>query len=366
MPELTFLFKSGRKERLESDNEFPTEFFYGYPQLISRGIQCAIYDERDLGLLGRGFLFRAVTSVGWRLSGLPLAVIFRLLFSGWRKKFTQEDILVATTTTFGLALAAIKAMGLVRAQIVFLAMGICDEKTKGRHRWVYQQVLRHVTLAVLSKGDQAFLQDFFGDDIRVAYLQFGVDQQFWVPDIKGGQRLDKKDQYVLSIGNDLHRDYATLIQAWGENFPKLKIVTSLPVANESANVEIIQGDWRSQLLTDSEIRKLVQESLFIVLPIRQTYQPSGQSACLQAMACGKTVIISDIKGLWDHSRMVSGESCLLVPPGSADALRMCIEKLLDSPDRLRKIGNTARQVIIDHFNVDNMAESLLQSVNAKS
>ncbi|MCK5244987.1 MAG: hypothetical protein KAJ90_06930, partial [Desulfobacterales bacterium] len=310
MPELTFLFKSGRKERLESDNEFPTEFFYGYPQLISRGIQCAIYDERDLGLLGRGFLFRAVTSVGWRLSGLPLAVIFRLLFSGWRKKFTHEDILVATTTTFGLALAAIKAMGLVRAQIVFLAMGICDEKTKGRHRWFYQRVLRHVTVATLSKGDQAFLQDFFGDDIRVAYLQFGVDQQFWVPDIKGGQRLDKKDQYVLSIGNDLHRDYATLIKAWKPHFPELRIITKLPVPPSPENVKIIHGDWRSQVLSDSEIRTMFRKALFVVLPIRQTYQPSGQSACLQAMSCGKTVIISDIKGLWDRAGMVSGESCL--------------------------------------------------------
>jgi glycosyltransferase involved in cell wall biosynthesis len=362
MAKLTFLFKSGRKERLESKNEFPTEFFYGYVQLVSKGITCAIIDERDLGLINISFINRTFANVGWRLFGLPLAAIFRLILLGRRRRIEPSNAIIATTTTFGLSLATLMALGLIRSRIVFIAMGLLKEEVPRFHIWVYRRLLRHVVVATLSRADQAFLQKLLGPDVRVSYLQFGVDHRFWAPETDSIASVEDRnnDPFILSIGNDSHRDYSTLIAAWQLSFPKLKIVTQLPVPLGPDNVEIVRGDWRAQILSDGEVRALFRRAKFIVLPIRQTFQPSGQSACLQAMACGKTVIMSDIYGLWDRELMVSNESCVLVPPESSLALRECIKGLLDSPEVLKRIGSQARRVVERYLNVDNMAKNLLR------
>ena len=63
-----------------------------------------------------------------------------------------------------------------------------------------------------------------GKDHRVGYLTFGVDAGFWTP---GDGREGGNEPYVLSIGNDTHRDYATLIAAWNTDFPKLQRMSRL-------------------------------------------------------------------------------------------------------------------------------------------
>ena len=163
----------------------------------------------------------------------------------------------------------------------------------------------------------------------------------------------------MSIGNDRHRDYATLVRAWRPDFPELRIVTRLPVAAHlPANVKVMVGDWRTQRLSDSTLRDLVRGSRFVVVPVRDTLQPSGQSACLQAMACGKAVVLSDIAGLWDRGLMRDGENCILVPPGDAEGLGRTVQELIDNPVRAQAIGRAARRTVEEHLNVDAMAQAI--------
>jgi hypothetical protein len=102
-----------------------------------------------------------------------------------------------------------------------------------------------------------------------------------------------------------------------------------------ANVEIIAGDWRTQLLSDGAVRDMVRGSRFVVVPSHDTMQPAGQSACLQAMACAKAVVLSDIAGLWDRELMRDRESCILVKPGDVAALI----RALDRPIRFYNAGS---------------------------
>ena len=218
--------------------------------------------------------------------------------------------------------------------------------------WWYRWILRGTRILSISRGEQEFLSHALGASVPVDYLPFGVDERFWQP---GGQG---DDGYVLSIGNDPSRDYGTLVAAWQPEDPPLRIVTSLPVPGAPANVEIIRGDWRTQILSDEEIRHLYQRARFVVLPIRETLQPSGQSACLQAMACGKAVVFSDIQGLWDRQLMVHGDTLLLTRPGDPTDLRRAIDSLLASPVLVKRLGQNARRVVGEHLNVTMMAAQL--------
>ena len=357
---VTFLFKSGRVDRLNSLRG-PTEFFYGGLQLRNRGWNVAIREDSDLGMAPPLPLSGRLANIAAPLvGGLPLGMTMGLLRGKTRNRLCSYGTLVATTNGMGLALALGKSLGLTRASVLLLAMGLLPSKPNALQRRLYPAILQHIHLVTISRGEQLSMQRRLpGQPIH--YIPFGVDQHYWTP-----QNKAQEGNYVLAIGNDPHRDWPTLIVGWGLDLPPLKIVTSLPVPNAPANVEIIRGDWRTQVLTDETVRELYRGAQFVVIPIRQTIQPSGQSACLQAMACGKAVVLSDIEGLWDRDLMVDGESVVLTPPGDPRALAEKVRMLASDPALASQIGHRARRVVEEHLNVDNMADALaalLEQIN---
>lgn len=354
MPKTLFLFKSGRKSRLAGNQKHPTELFYGYVQLERAGGPVDIIEENDLGLTEKfGTLWRLASVLSHLLIGVHLWAVWRLGRPEIIKKLNAFDTLVATTTTYGMAISLLKRLGLVRSRVIFVAMGIGDLTRLPWRRWACGQLFRDVEVMVISKGEARHLRGRLRGKVTVGYMPFGVDDGFWTPATESNGA-----GYVLSIGNDLHRDYATLIKAWKLEFPPLKVVTRLPMPAHGPNVEVIAGDWRRQILSDEEIRHLIRGALFVVLPLSRTVQPSGQSVCLQAMACGKAVVISEVEGLWDRDSMVDGKSCVLVPPGSSDALRAAVEQLLADPEKARAIGAQARRVVEQRLNVSTMATEM--------
>ena len=223
-----------------------------------------------------------------------------------------------------------------------------------------RRLLRRVALAPISRAETDYLGNQLEPSQDIEYLPFGVDLTFWTP---AGEDESRGD-YVLSIGNDWNRDYALLASAWKPEYPPLKVVTRLPVPTSPGPVEVIAGDWKQKLLSDEEVRILFRGARFIVLPLRQTIQPSGQSACLQAMACGKPVVLSNIAGLWDRRALVDGETCLLTPPGSVEGLQKAVEEFLGDSQRVAKIGRRARQTVENHFSLNVMVDALNSRLKA--
>ncbi|MDP3512779.1 MAG: glycosyltransferase family 4 protein [Sulfuritalea sp.] len=357
---ILFLFKNGRAARLASAGVHPTEFFYGYRELCALGWPVSMLDEEDLGIRSPLPLpGRLLAVLGRALGGLPIAALSSLARPENLQRLNQAAAIIATTNSFGVGAAILKRLGYLKPVLFFLPMGLARNPLSPWLAPFYRWALNGTRILSISRGEQVSLSRALGAGVPVDYLPFGVDERFWQP----GEADD--DGYVLSIGNDESRDYATLVAAWRPEYPRLRIVTRLPVPTTAANIEIIRGDWRSQILSDEEILRLYQRARFVVLAIRETLQPSGQSACLQAMACGKAVIFSDIQGLWDRQLMVDGESLLLTRPGDPIDLRRAIEKLLASPASAAKLGQNARQVIDEHLNVRLMARQLASYLESR-
>lgn len=83
-------------------------------------------------------------------------------------------------------------------------------------------------------------------------------------------------------------------------------------------------------------------------------EPFGQVA-VEAMACGKPVIASNVGGLSDI--VVDGESGCLVPPGDPVALRKAIDDLLADEPRRRALGAAAR-IRASQFFASTVAEQV--------
>lgn len=333
-----FLFSSGRRRRLDEGG--PSEFLYGLAELAHAGKPVAMFEEDDLGF-GRRWP-RIPEAASARIAaaiGVSPRLVARLrkAIAGPLARF---DVLVATTQSIGMAVAALRSMGLHKKRLVLMTMGLLPPEAPAWKGALFRRLLNDVDLAVLSKPEAELLRSWSRASFSVHDFTFGVDLDFWSPGT--GDVTDE----VLSIGNDPARDFTTLIDAWRPDFPTLKVITSRPVASHKANVVIERGDWRKSAITDEEIRERFRRARLVVTPVIDTIQPSGQSATLQAMACGRPVIMSLNRGLWDPEFM-NDTVCRLVPPGDAHALSQAVRHMLDDRAGSETIGRAARRAIVD-------------------
>jgi glycosyltransferase involved in cell wall biosynthesis len=96
-----------------------------------------------------------------------------------------------------------------------------------------------------------------------------------------------------------------------------------------------------------------------VVPLKNVHQPSGQSVTLQAMSCGRPVILSNTKGLWARAVLRDGENCLLVPPGDRQALGDAIARIRSDEALAERLGKMARETALACFGLDKSGEGTL-------
>jgi glycosyltransferase involved in cell wall biosynthesis len=356
---IAFLFKGGRRARLNGSNSVPHEFFYGFLELREAGYPVEIVEESDLADgMSNAFWEEQATRLTVRLLGLNANSLAMFSRRASLEVLNQFDLILTTTCNQVLAMGVQRRMGRLGPRILAITMGILPHDAPARHCLLHRHLLKGVAFASLSREETGYLRDRLGSGFDVDYLPFGVDHRFWVPPVESGD-----GDYVLSVGNDLRRDYATLAAAWQPEYPPLKILTQLDVPASAGRIEVIGADWKHQMLSDAEVRELYQKARFVVIPVRQTIQPSGQSVCLQAMACGKAVILSDMLGMWDRDLMVNDDTCVLVPPGSVERLSGAIESLLADSARAAAIGARGRIAVERHFTIETMTTALRRQLD---
>jgi glycosyltransferase involved in cell wall biosynthesis len=349
-PAIYFLFKSARLSRLEESG--PREFFYGFTELSGQDLLAEILEEDSFQNPLPVLVERAATWLLGPLAGLNAAMLARLGSRAALEKLNRASALVATTNAQGLALGALKELGRLKPPVLFLPMGVWPLKTGRLRSHFLARWLRHLSLAPISKTETRWLEGKLSNHPDLSYLPFGVDARFWAQ----GTTAPAED-YVFAIGNDANRDWALLAQSWTADLPRLRIVTRKAVPSH-ARIDVMAGDWNQRTLSDLEIRALYQKSRFVVLPLKDTIQPAGQSACLQAMACGKAVILSAIQGLWDEELLIDGQTCLLVPPGDAAALRAAALRLAADSALAERLGQAACERVVSRFSIERIGDDM--------
>lgn len=354
---IAFVFTSGRKVRLESSSETPSELFYSYSELKAWGWDVDLLEESDLATAHRSLAGRATSRVLPKPCDMSPTRVAAIAASGAIDRLNRYDAIVSTNQQLGTELSAFASLGLLKKPLVMLAMGLLPLGSRGAARALgLRSLLRKTTVVAISRGEQGHLKRRLGAKIDVRYVPFGVDHHFWRP------RRPGSGGYVLSVGNDQHRDFSLLVRAWRPEWPALRIITRLKVVEAAPNVEVVRGHYNQHVLTDAEMRTHVQGALFTVVPVRETWQPSGQSAALQAMACGIPLVISDTPGLWDRDVMRDNVSCLLVRAGSHEAMTDAIQRLVDSSSLRSQLGAAARAAVEQHFTADLMAADLAKVI----
>ena len=106
------------------------------------------------------------------------------------------------------------------------------------------------------------------------------------------------------------------------------------------------------------MRDLYCNSEFIIIPLKETLQPSGQSTCLQAMSCGKAVVLTKVEGIWDKNLMKHKENVFFIRSGNKFDLKKSVKSLMYNIELRESLEKGGRDLIISTFNSFNMANNL--------
>jgi glycosyltransferase involved in cell wall biosynthesis len=351
---IAFVYVRGRLARLADTREglAAREFFYGALELQEHGHEVLLH-EVDIGADAPAG--SALIELLYKLHLMPSKTDASLIrqLRALLPALNSCDAAVATASGPAYGLAMLATCRQLRVPLIAIHCGIANHPLRFRRRMINALLLRRSWTVLYGEGEVKPVQQMFNvPQDRLRINQFGVDTTFWRPD------RQQDGDYILAVGNDIRRDYTLLLQLARQMGERFVIVTRQNLGELPPNVEQMRGDWHAQALSDAGLRKLYQEAMLVVTPLQDSVQPSGQSVCLQAMACGKPVVLTKTSGLWSKEMMRDGENVLLVPPGDLEALHQAVSHLIDNPEARESLGKNARRTVCDKANISLFASRL--------
>jgi glycosyltransferase involved in cell wall biosynthesis len=275
----------------------------------------------------------------------------RELVMPWR--VGDADVVVTTLAP----LLALAARARPRLRCVVLNMGLVNRlrRTRGPGRALVRTGVRAADAVVcFAESQRRELTALAGADAaRTVTLELGVDAAFLRP-----QGPPPRDGYVLAVGRDVARDYATFADALRGLDARAVVVASrrnLAGVDLPPNVEV-QVDVDAPALRD-----LYEGARCVVVATRRESFPygadcSGQTVVLDAMAMGRPVVASS-RGTLD-GYVADGVTGLLVPPEEPQALRAAVERLAADDELAQRLGAAGRAAVEASLTTRHLAARL--------
>jgi glycosyltransferase involved in cell wall biosynthesis len=337
-----------------------------------------------------------------RLLGVRIGPRVGLAFAAFalRERF---DIIFTDTDSVGLPLALL--LKLCRVDPASLRhVTLSHNLSSMRNRWasVAKRALfrcgitSHIdTMIVHSSAQRVLASGRFGVPVeRVVQLPYQVDAAFWNPAATGDHSSTNANRAVIPVPGHECRDYPTLLEAIRGLEVEAKISTRSLTAEQDAMAS--RPEWPENLRFAEydypSLRELYARSRFVLVPLLPVDFQAGITVVLEAMAMGKAVIITGIRGQTDVVRDPRGggrgpverdwwpgfvessdvaESLgvlptgLYVTPGDAGELRSAIEHLLEHPEEAEQMGRNGRAIVESLFTVEAFAERFAQAIRGE-
>lgn len=331
--------------------EYPKDFLYGMDFLRDRlPVSWINIRQAERRTLWRklGFLVEKPFSLMTKL-GMPLEV-----FVEFKKELGSADTILCVNDPISFGILFWKALGLIRGRVVVLMMSLSERlKYFPKNflmifflRFLLRRAERVLTLSDIAQ--EPLFKNFKVPRDKMTTFHFGVDVDFWKP----APEVRRRD-FILSVGNDMNRDYQTLVQAIPEHLP-LVIVTKKTVDLQGEqNIKIVSG------ISDSELRHLYRACRLVVVPSRKiTYESSGLSSTLQAMACAAPVLVSDAPPMREYFR--EKKHIFFYDAENAEDLKKKILVLTRYRKKLHLVGREAQQRVLKKFTTPEMSKTWLK------
>ena len=370
MLNITYVFVGNRKERYLTNNYESKDFLYGLDYFDKNEFNLQIIEGKLLKFPLRKVLY-FFDICFQKILSLPVNTFLFLNFNNFKTLLkTDKLILVNETTLCSIFPVLVFAKIFKNIDVYLFSMGLYSKNIRfpffKKLHFFFIRLFLFFIKEVFFLGEGEFNKAL---NIHPQYYNkfkfspFSIDTDFWVPDDTINIESRKN---ILFVGNDGNRDTKLFLDIVNicKEF-QFTAVTSLPeiLNSDLKNLNVIKGSLNSMELTDYEIRKLYIKSKFIILPLKETTQPSGQSVSLQAMSCKRPVLISKTEGLWDKNNLVNNENIFLIETRNPEEWKKKIVELIKNEDLLQKVENQARELVLNKYTLITFTERLLKSIN---
>lgn len=210
------------------------------------------------------------------------------------------------------------------------------------------------------------------DQRKIAVIPNGIDLEIF-DNMLNTQKITLelpysfKDQssIVISYFATLvpRKGHSYLITAFSEllkDFPNLKLILTSdgPLKTElvalTKTLGVSNYVYFAGRVSYEKLLEILKRTDFYVFPSLSELFPF---AILEAMAANKPVIATDVG---DVSKVIiDGNTGILVPSGSSKSLYIAIKELLENPLKAKELGNHARSLVEELFNINTIASTLV-------
>jgi glycosyltransferase involved in cell wall biosynthesis len=218
---------------------------------------------------------------------------------------------------------------------------------KLRRRVQDRIIPRVARVVVFGRAQLDHLREHYGDRVKPVFVHHRADVRFYDP-ATPALGTPPREPYVLAIGDDVSRDFDTLVRACGADRPLGKLL-----ADRGARCVIhtrrelgalpprVERSRRS--LSHVELRDLYRDAAAVVLPLHDLVHAGGVNSLVEAMAMARPLVVSRSRGLADYVQ--DGVTAVAVAPGDGDGLGAAVAGLLSDPARAAALGAAARDFV---------------------
>jgi glycosyltransferase involved in cell wall biosynthesis len=302
--------------------DVPHELPYGIERLKQKGFELT-FTKR--------FYNRAFTKLRLVIEhrlGFPVAITAGSVAAVSRSRYVLA--ILEHNAILALLLKKWKIWPFANRDIIVMNCWLADrlDNLSEKQRLHWFSLLQHATLITVWSRNQLDVLESWGiPKSKLRFLPFGVSTWFET-DVDAVRDID-----VLSVGQDLGRDYSTFFDAVSGQEYKVTIVCK-PVNLHGLSVP--QNVTNLGYLSKYEYRNLLRRAKVVVVPSKSLHYPTGQTVSLEASMAGAAVVVSNTPALTEYFE--AGVTALMPTPGNALELRQDIQRLLDDPKLRRELA----------------------------
>ena len=370
---ITYVFLQGRKQRLESSKLISKEFFYSYFYAKENFDNVNIVEMENFEKNIKQSLLRKLDSFINKLTKLPIYT-----YAIFKKKnldvFNKSDFIIMANDRVAFSCFPLIILSKRKNKnISFFVMGLFNKDP----RFKIQLTLRNLLIkSMFKKVNKIFflgkkeykhaIENFNKFEEKFVFLPFSIDTSFWKPE-EGSNFENKKD--ILFIGNDGNRDYKFVIDLAARMHEyNFHFITEKIDKNQklSKNINLIEGSWGLEQLTDEEIREYYIKSKITIIPIKETNQPSGQSVALQSMSTGTPVILTKVEGFWDEENFHDKKHLSFIKENKLDEWENLINDIYNNKEKYEYLSENGKKSIHSMYNIDKFDEIVFKSIGLRN
>ena len=206
-----------------------------------------------------------------------------------------------------------------------------------------------------------FLHSIGVERDRAVFVWDHTDTLFFTP---GPASELKRRPCIMSVGLE-QRDYRNLAHATHDLDLDVRISGFSRDAQAIARSfpEELPVNMTRQFYSWPDLRQLYRDADVVVVSLFENRYAAGVQGLMEAMACGRPVVVTSTVGL---ERYIHPDAALSVPTGDPLALRNAIQHLLDHPDEAAAMGARGRELALQRHSMERYVQTLVDDARGAS